>query len=101
MYTRSCHLHVLALSLAALACTATAAAAATCAERVVRARGEPSRFEVVAKAKARGNWRAQVRAMPALGAAYATWTIAEAADYSCSKRDSRYACTAIARPCRR
>jgi hypothetical protein len=68
---------------------------------VVRARGEPSRFEVVAKAKARGNWRAQVRAMPALGPSYATWSIAEAADYSCTERDGRHACIAIARPCRR
>jgi hypothetical protein len=101
MCMQFCHLHVLALSLAALACATTSAAAATCADRSVRARGEPSRFEVVAKAKARGNWRAQVRAMPKLGPAYATWSIAEAADYSCSEHDGRYVCTAIARPCRR
>ncbi len=101
MRTQSWRLHTLALALAASACATPSAAAATCADRVVRARGEPSRFEVLAKAKARGNWRAQVRAMPALGPSYATWSIAEAADYSCAERDGRYACTAIARPCRR
>jgi hypothetical protein len=99
--TRSWRLHGLALFLMGLACATTSAAAATCADRIVRARGEPSRFEVVAKAKARGNWRAQVRAMPALGSSYATWSIAEKADYTCTERDGRYACTAFARPCRR
>jgi hypothetical protein len=76
------------------------AAAATCADRIVQARGEPSRFEVLAKAKARGNWRAQVRAMPALGPNYANWSIAQAADYKCSEENALYTCTAIARPCR-
>ena len=60
-------------------------AAATCSDQVVQARGEPSRFEVLAKAKARGNWRAQVRAMPALGPLYANWSIAAAADYDCTE----------------
>ena len=76
------------------------ALAATCAEKVVQARGEPSRFETLAKAKARGNWRAQVRAMPVLGAPYANWSIAASADYSCSQSEGKYRCTAIARPCR-
>jgi uncharacterized protein YkwD len=74
--------------------------AATCADRTVQARGEPSRFEALAKAKARGNWRAQVRAMPALGPLYANWSIAQAADYQCSDDKSGYTCTAVARPCR-
>jgi hypothetical protein len=94
-------LHQLALSAAALATASTTASAATCADRVLRARGEPSRFEVVAKAKARGNWRAQVRAMPSLGAPYATWSIAEQTDYDCSESAGTYTCIAIARPCRR
>ena len=50
--------------LAALCAPGAPAHAATCADRTVQARGEPSRFEALAKAKARGNWRAQVRAMP-------------------------------------
>ena len=45
-----------------LAATPAPAAAATCADQPVTARGDPSRFEVLAKAKARGNWRAKVRA---------------------------------------
>jgi len=74
--------------------------AATCADRAVQARGEPSRFEALAKAKARGNWRAQVRAMPMLGPLYANWSIAQAADYQCSDDKAGYTCTAVARPCR-
>jgi hypothetical protein len=79
---------------------AQSALAATCAERPVQARGDPSRFEVVAKAKARGNWRARVRAMPTLGASYADWSKASDADYRCGQEDGRYRCMAIARPCR-
>ena len=51
-------------AVAACAAMAAPAAAATCADRPVTARGDPSRFEVLAKAKARGNWRAKVRALP-------------------------------------
>lgn len=76
------------------------ALAATCAERPVQARGDPSRFEVVAKAKARGNWRARVRAMPTLGASYADWSKAADADYRCKQEVGQYRCMAIARPCR-
>jgi hypothetical protein len=83
-----------------LAATATPAAAVTCADRPVTARGDPSRFEVLAKAKARGNWRAKVRALPALGAAYADWNKALAADYRCSGSEGRYVCFAVAHPCR-
>jgi hypothetical protein len=77
-----------------------AADAASCADHPVSARGDPSRFEVLAKAKARGNWRAKVRAMPALGAAYADWSRALAADYRCGQKETQYVCTAIAHPCR-
>ena len=76
------------------------ARAASCADRPISARGDPSRFEVLAKAKARGNWRAKVRAMPTLGAAYANWSRALAAEYQCEKKDSLYVCTAVAHPCR-
>ena len=61
---------------------------------------DPSRFELLAKAKARGNWRAKVRAMPTLGAAYADWSKALAADYRCSLKDAQYVCIAVAQPCR-
>ena len=76
------------------------ALAATCAERPVQARGDPSRYEVLAKAKARGNWRAKVRAMPTLGALYADWSKAAAADYRCVHEDGRFTCVAVAQPCR-
>jgi hypothetical protein len=84
----------------ALAATAAPAAAATCADQPVTARGDPSGFETLAKAKARGNWRAKVRAMPALGAAYADWSKALAADYRCGQEDGQHVCTAVAYPCR-
>jgi hypothetical protein len=80
--------------------TGDAAAAATCADRPVTARGDPSRFEVIAKTNARANWRAKVRSMPALGAAYANWSRALAAEYQCSQQDGFYLCTAVAHPCR-
>ena len=64
-------LTVPALLLVALA--PSASAAATCAERPVAARGDASRFVVLAKANARGNWRAKVRSMPTLGAEYANF----------------------------
>ena len=87
------------LVLAALA-AGNPASAATCADKPVSARGDPSRFEVLAKAKARGNWRAKVRAMPALGAAYADFNKALGADYRCDQRDGRFVCVAVAHPCR-
>jgi hypothetical protein len=76
------------------------AAAATCADLPVTARGDPSRFEVLAKAKARGNWRAKVRTLPELGAPYADWYRALAAEYRCSQKDGQLECTAVAVPCR-
>jgi hypothetical protein len=76
------------------------ATAATCAEQPVSARGDPSRFELLAKANARGNWRAKVRAIPTLGAAYADFNKALRADYRCSQEDGRHVCVAMAHPCR-
>jgi hypothetical protein len=90
----------LAALVAAMCASVAPAHAATCSDRTVQARGEPSRFEALAKAKARGNWRAQVRAMPSLGPLYANWSIAQEADYKCSEDKSGYACAAVARPCR-
>lgn len=84
----------------ALAILATPAAAATCADQRVSARGDPSGYEVLAKGTARGNWRAKVRAMPTLGAAYADWSKALAADYQCNQKDGQYVCTAVGHPCR-
>ena len=74
--------------------------AADCADEAVTARGEPARFEVLAKAKARGNWRAKVRTLPTLGAAYADWNKALAPDYRCSQQNGQHTCVAVAHPCR-
>ena len=87
-------------ALALLAATTLPALAATCAERPVTARGDPSRLETLAKASARGNWRAKVRAMPTLGAAYANFNKALAADYRCSVKDGQHTCVAVGHPCR-
>src|SRR5215813_10187357 len=84
----------------ALAAGVVPAVAATCADHPITARGDPSRFEILAKAKARGNWRAKVRAMPTLGAAYADWSKALAADYRCGQEGGQHVCTAVAYPCR-
>ena len=95
-------LHALVVTASVLAALATGdpASAATCADKPVTARGDPSRFEVLAKAKARGNWRAKVRALPTLGAAYADWNKALAADYNCSESGGQHVCTAVGHPCR-
>jgi len=93
---------LLALTAAALliAVPVARAQAVTCADQPVTARGEPSRLEVLAKAKARGNWRAKVRALPGLGAAYADWYKAVGGDYSCSEGNGGTICTAVGLPCR-
>jgi hypothetical protein len=96
---RATHLAIVA-GTALIGATASVAAAATCADRPVSARGEASRLEVLAKAKARGDWRAKVRALPNLGAAFADWYKAEGADYTCSAGEDGYVCTAFALPCR-
>jgi hypothetical protein len=83
-----------------LLAAAAPAQAATRVEQAVTARGDASRFETLAKVKARGNWRAKVRALPALGAAYADWYKALAAEYRCSESDGQHTCMAVAYPCR-
>jgi len=88
------------LSALALGAAPMAAGAVTCADRPVTTRGDPSGFELLAKANARGNWRAKVRAMPTLGAAYADWSKALAAEYRCVQKEGQYVCTAMAYPCR-
>jgi hypothetical protein len=89
------------LAAAALALAPAAPAEArTCAERPVWARGESSRFETLAKAKVRANWRAKVRAMADLGAAYADFDKALAAEYQCTESEGRHVCSASAYPCR-
>jgi hypothetical protein len=101
MICSSAPLRITALAAAALAPAAVMPVmAATCSDKSVQARGDPSRFEAIAKASARGNWRASVRAHPALGAPYANWNIAEGAIFNCTMSDGAHTCTAVGRPCR-
>ena len=95
------HRPVFVLLVAAWAlCAAPTAEARTCSSEVIQARGDPSRFEALAKAKARGNWRARVRSLPALGADYSNWSRADDAHYRCAPSGGAYRCVAIARPCK-
>lgn len=89
-----------ALTALVLELLAGPAAAASCAEQPVSARGDPSRFQVVARATARGNWRAKVRAMPTLGALYADFNRAQQTLYRCNETDGQHVCIAEGHPCR-
>ena len=55
---------------------------------------------VLAKANARGNWRAKVRSMPTLGAEYANFNKALAADYRCNEKAGQHTCEAFGHPCK-
>lgn len=84
-----------------LATVPSALAAGTqCSPDAVTARGEPSRFEWVAKTKARANWRRKVRALPGLGPTYGDWKKAADLDESCLTGSGGAVCTITARPCR-
>ncbi len=76
-----------------------AAHATTCAGSPVEARGEPSRYEWLAKTKARANWRRKVRATPGLGATYANWTHAENTDEHCLTGPAGTVCIFTGTPC--
>ncbi len=76
------------------------ASAVECAAAPVSARGEPARFEAVARAKARANWRARVRAMPGLGNSYSNWARAAQAVERCISGSAGTVCTLTGRPCR-
>lgn len=95
-------LHV-AIAIAVLVCSALAAspvAAQSCAGTVVSARGEPASYQWLALIKAKGDWRARVRATPDLGAAYANWKLATDQVERCIKDAKSVRCIVSARPCR-
>jgi hypothetical protein len=73
----------------------------TCAQDEVSAKGEPASYRWLALLKARGNWRGKVRAMPRLGAAYATVGIAHNPTERCIFNTGSVVCSVIATPCRR
>ena len=96
----------LALTLAAVviapaltAITSHPTHAATCAGSPVEARGEQSRFEWLAKTKARANWRRKVRATPGLGTTFANWAHAENTEEHCLSGPAGTECIFTGLPC--
>lgn len=88
-------------ALAVLSIPAAPAAAQTCASTPVRAEGDRASFQWLALVKAKGDWRAKVRAMPELGPAYANWAAATDQVERCIKDAKSVRCIVSARPCRR
>ena len=73
--------------------------AATCAGSAIEARGEQSRYEWLAKTKARANWRRKVRATPGLGPTYANWAKAENTEERCLTGPAGTVCKFTGTPC--
>lgn len=73
--------------------------AATCATEPITARGETSRYEWLAKTKARANWRRKVRATPGLGSAYDNWYAATDTQERCLSGKAGTLCIFTGRPC--
>ncbi|MDX2289207.1 MAG: hypothetical protein NW217_10355 [Hyphomicrobiaceae bacterium] len=86
-----------ALSLLLAMAVAGPASAENCAEAKVTARGEPASFEWLARA----NWRARVRALPALGDAYANFDRARESNEWCTAGPTGTVCQLEAIPCRK
>lgn len=75
--------------------------AKTCSSQAVAARGEPASLTWLARAKAKANWRAKVRALPDLGDPYANWERAEDATEHCVSGPSGTICDLSGLPCRK
>lgn len=73
----------------------------SCSDSPISARGEPSRYEWLAKTKARANWRHRVRSTPELGTAYSDWKLAANLEESCLVGPDGTVCTITALPCRK
>jgi hypothetical protein len=73
----------------------------TCSAVPVTARGEPARYEWMAKLKARANWRAKVRATTDLGADWAVWKLAKDTEERCLAGPEGTVCILTGSPCRR
>ena len=77
-----------------------AAQSMSCAQVAVSARGEPARFEFLARTKARANWRARVRMTPGLGDLFANWQRAMNTQERCISGPDGTVCTMTGTPCR-
>jgi hypothetical protein len=76
------------------------ALAQRCGSEPLSARGEPARFEWLARTAARGNWRARVRVTPGLGPAFTNWGAARDTEERCISGDGRIVCIFTGVPCR-
>lgn len=83
-----------------LANMSTPAHATVCATEPVEARGEPSRFQYLARAKARAAWRTKVRRTAGLGAPYSNWPSARDTEERCISGDRIVHCIFTGTPCR-
>lgn len=83
-----------------LALSVAPAHADQCSGEPVSARGEPARLQWLALLKARGNWRAAVRARPELGASYANYARAQNSVERCISSPQSVWCTVSALPCK-
>lgn len=91
----------LAAGLAGAPARVSAQTPSACAANPVTARGEPSRYEWLAKTKARANWRRRVRLVPELGATYADWKLAADIEEKCLIGDAGTVCILTGTPCRK
>lgn len=73
----------------------------SCSDSPLSARGEASRFEWLAKTKARANWRHRVRSTPELGEPYSDWKLAANLEESCLVGPEGTVCSITAVPCRK
>lgn len=78
----------------------TPAIGATCHDKEVSARGEPSRFAWIAKTKARANWRRQVRTTTGLGPEWAVWPAAAETTERCLSGPEGTLCIFTGTPCK-
>ena len=89
----------IAISVLAAVIVQTSPASAACADTEVRAQGEPSKYEWLAKTKARANWRRKVRSTPGLGNAYGNWANAVDTEERCLSGGAGTVCIFTGRPC--
>ena len=92
-------LSILLVSAIFIATGSPAVFAKTCANVVIEARGEQSRFMWSAKGKARANWRSKVRRTPELGANYANWARADNTEERCLSGPAGTLCIFKGTPC--
>ncbi|MEQ1577202.1 MAG: hypothetical protein ABL894_06070 [Hyphomicrobium sp.] len=74
--------------------------AATCHDKAISARGEPSKFLWIAKTKARANWRREVRATTGLGTEWAVWAQASDTEERCLSGPEGTLCIFTGTPCK-